>query len=40
MDKWLVAANDVLDDCSGVGDVNETQRQVDTVNVRSTTSLF
>lgn len=32
MDKWLAAANNTLDDCSGVGDVHETQRQVDAVN--------
>lgn len=33
MEKWLASANESLDDCSGVGDVHETQRQVDSVNV-------
>lgn len=33
MDKWLANANESLNECSGVGDVHETQRQLDTVNV-------
>lgn len=33
MDKWLVNANESLNECSGVGDVHETQRQLETVNV-------
>lgn len=33
MDKWLVNANASLNECNGVGDVHETQRQLELVNV-------
>lgn len=33
MDKWLAKANDILDDCGGIGDAQQTQQKLDTVNV-------
>lgn len=33
MDKWLANANEILDDCGGIGDAQQTQHKLDTVTV-------
>lgn len=40
MDKWLANANDILDDCGGIGDVQQTQQKLDTVNVSGVNFMF
>lgn len=40
MDKWLGNANDILDDCGGIGDVQQTQHKLDTVNVSGANFMF
>lgn len=33
MDKWLAAANETLDECTGIGDENETQQKLSAITV-------